>query len=87
MSDYQSQHRRSGRPMDYTDSGSGTGLWIVLGLLAVIALIGVIMAGAASTNGLMLILSVLLILAWKHRLELRNPPSLRSWVKVWEQKD
>ena len=50
MSDYQSQHRRShGRPMDYADSGSGAGLWIVLGLLAVIALIGVIMAGVGGT--------------------------------------
>jgi hypothetical protein len=29
----------------------------------------------------------LLILAWKHRLELRNLPTTRSWVKVWEQKD
>ena len=29
----------------------------------------------------------LLILAWTHRLELRNPPAMRSWVKVWEQKD
>ena len=39
MSDYHSQHARNhGRPMDYTDSGSGAGLWIVLGLLALITL-------------------------------------------------
>ena len=29
----------------------------------------------------------LLILAWKHRFELRNPPALKSWVKIWETKD
>jgi glycerol-3-phosphate acyltransferase PlsY len=29
----------------------------------------------------------LMILVWKHYLELTTPPGLRSWVKVWEQKD
>ena len=50
MSDYDTQHARNhGRPMDYTEQGSGAGLWIVLGLLAVVALVGVIMAGAGGT--------------------------------------
>lgn len=47
MSDYDTQHaRHHGRPMDYSNDGSGIGLWIVLGLLAVLALIGILMAGS-----------------------------------------
>lgn len=29
----------------------------------------------------------LLILVWKHRFDLSNPPVLRNWVKPWQKKD
>lgn len=50
MSDYDSHHaRHHGRAMDYTDIGSGKGLWIGIALVAVLAVIGLIMAGGGGT--------------------------------------
>lgn len=46
--DYRPNHDRGAGAMDYTNSTGGGGIWAFIGLIAVVALIGLILFGAAS---------------------------------------
>ncbi|MEM1065892.1 MAG: hypothetical protein AAF771_01145 [Pseudomonadota bacterium] len=47
--DYRPSHERGARAMDYSrDPDNGGGLWAVIGLVAVLALLGLIIFGAAT---------------------------------------
>ncbi|MEM0949064.1 MAG: hypothetical protein AAGK37_16825 [Pseudomonadota bacterium] len=52
MSDYDLQNRSETRrrAMEYTDERSGSAVWVIIGLVAVVALLGVLVAGAGGSG-------------------------------------
>ncbi|MEL6643922.1 MAG: hypothetical protein AAFQ79_08310 [Pseudomonadota bacterium] len=46
--DYRPNYQRGPGAMDYSNSGSGGGLWPAIGLVAVLAFIGLIIYGAVT---------------------------------------
>ncbi|MEO0655187.1 MAG: hypothetical protein AAFY77_09995 [Pseudomonadota bacterium] len=47
--DYRPNYDRGPGPMDYAGTNSGGGIWTFIGLIAVVALIGLILFGAATS--------------------------------------
>ena len=46
--DYRPTHERGAGAMDYAGTNSGGGIWAFIGLIAVVALVGLILFGAAN---------------------------------------